>query len=81
MEPQTVVIGDWLPWALCPVLAGSCDLGCHVFMPVTRSATVYPVAVARVKGVVAVEMGATREGWGEGRGHGAETVATVTAAC
>ena len=50
-------------------------------MPVTWSVIVYPVAVAQVKAVVAVEMGAMRVGWGEGRGHGAETVATVTAAC
>ena len=81
MLAQTAVIGNWLPWALCPVLASSCDLGCHVFMPVTWSVIVYPVAVAQVKAVVAVEMGAMRVGWGEGRGHGAETVATVTAAC
>ena len=35
-------------------------------MPVTWSVIVYPVAVAQVKAVVAVEMGAMRVGWGEG---------------
>ena len=32
-------------------------------MPVTWSVIVYPVAVAQVKAVVAVEMGAMRVGW------------------
>lgn len=52
-----MIMSDLLLWSLCPRSAGGCELGCHVFMPVTRSVTVRPVAVAQ-----AVETGAMRVG-------------------